>query len=304
MNNSTPPLVSIGVPVFNGGADIEAALQSVLAQSYTNIEVVISDNASTDDTCEVCERIRALDSRIRYVRQPVNLGPSANFKAVLDLARGDYFMWLGHDDWLSERYLEKCVETLDESPDVSLTCGETVYFQDGEESHRGVVVQLPQESPQDRVIGYYSVVADNGTFYGLMRREQLARVRLHNVMGGDWLVIASIAFLGKIVTLPSVRVHRGLGGATVSYTKIAESLGLSKWQGAYPHVVTALSAFREIAWRDPIYSLARIERVRLAWKCQKIIRLRRGFSVFGIFRRSLALVRYVVTKRLFGSAPE
>jgi glycosyltransferase involved in cell wall biosynthesis len=301
MSDSEPPLVSVGVPVFNGAADIATALQSVLDQSYTNIEVMISDNASTDSTREVCERVRALDPRIHYVQQPVNLGPSKNFKAVLDLARGDYFMWLGHDDWLSEGYIEECVETLNENPDVSLVCGETVYSEGGEESHRGVVVQLPQESPQDRVIGYYSVVADNGTFYGLMRREQLARVRLHNVMGGDWLVIASMAFMGKVVTLPTVRVHRGLGGATVSYTKIAESLGLSKWQGAYPHVVTALSAFREIAWRDPIYSLDRIDRLRLAWQCQKIIRLRRGFSVFGIIRRSLALVRYVVTKRLFRS---
>jgi hypothetical protein len=154
------------------------------------------------------------------------------------------------------------------------------------------------------VIGYYSVVADNGTFYGLMRREQLAKQRMNNVIGGDWLVIAAIAFSGKVVTLPSVWVNRELGGSTDSYTKIAATLGLSKWQGAYPHVVTALIAFKEIAWRDPVYSLGRIDRLRLAWKCQRIIRLRRGFSAFGIVKRSLALARHVVTKRLFGSALE
>ena len=110
-----------------------------------------------------------------------------------------------------------------------------------------------------------------------------------------------MAFMGKVVTLPSIRVHRALGGSTVSHANIAETLGLSKWQGAYPHVVTALSAFREIAWRDPVYSLGRIDRARLAWQCQKIIRLRRGFSVFGILRRSLVLGRHVVSKRLFGS---
>ena len=82
------------------------------------------------------------------MRQPANLGLTANFNAVFDLAQGDYFMWLGHDDWLSESCVEECVETLENNPDVTIACGETVYYRDGIESFRGVVVQLPQESPQ------------------------------------------------------------------------------------------------------------------------------------------------------------
>ena len=302
MNSPNIPLVSIGVPVYNGQEGIEKTLYSILNQTYINTQVLISDNASTDNTGDICERICAEDERVSYVRQPVNLGPTANFNAVLDLSQGNYFMWLGHDDWLSERYIEVCAETLDEYPDVSLACGQTVYYQNGDKSYRGVVVQLPQESPQERVAAYYSVVADNGTFYGLMRREQLANVKMKNIMGGDWLVIAAIAFLGKVVTLRSIRVNRALGGSTVSYTKIAETSGLSKWQGAYPHVVTALSAFREIAWRDPVYSLGLVDRVRLAWKCQKIMRLRRNVTFFAILRRSLALGKHFVMKRIYGSA--
>jgi glycosyltransferase involved in cell wall biosynthesis len=304
MTSPNSPLVNIGVPVYNGQEHIERALESLLNQTHRNLQVLISDNASTDGTREICQRICAGDDRFSYVRQPVNLGPTANFNAVLDLAQGDYFMWLGHDDWLSERYIEECVETLDENPDVSLACGQAVYYRDGEESHRGVEVQLPQESPEERVVAYYSVVAENGTFYGLMRRKQLVKVRMHNVIGGDWLVIAAIAFLGKVVTLPSICVNRELGGSTDSYTKIAATLGLSKWQGAYPHLVSALSAFREIAWRDPVYSLGRVDRVRLAWKCQRIMRLRRNVTFFAILQRSLALGRYVVVKRFGGSATE
>jgi len=132
MNGPDSPLVSIGVPVYNGQDAIEKALYSLLNQTYRNIQVLISDNASTDNTREICERICAEDERVSYVRQPVNLGPTANFNAALGLARGDYFMWLGHDDWLSEEYIETCVATLDENPGVSLACGQTVYYQDGD----------------------------------------------------------------------------------------------------------------------------------------------------------------------------
>ena len=301
MNSSNSPLVCIGVPVYNGGAKIVVALDSILAQTYSNIQVLISDNASTDGTRGICERICAEDPRVHYVRQPVNLGPSANFEAVLDLAEGDYFMWLGHDDWLSERYIEECVRTLNENSDVSLACGQAIYYQDGDELFRGTLVQLDQEHPHERVVAYYSMVADNGTYYGVMRREQLVKVRMHNVMGGDWLVIASMAFLGKVVTLPSISVNRALGGSTVSYEKIADSLGLSKFQALFPHVAIALCAFQDIAWRDSVYSLHRFNRVLLAWNCQKIIRVRHDSSIAGILRKCLGLGKQY-GKRLIGSA--
>ena len=123
---SNLPLVNIGIPVYNGQEKIEKALYSLLNQTYRNIQVLISDNASTDNTHEICERICAEDERASYLRQPVNLGLIPNFNAVLDRAQGVYFMWLGHDDSLSEDYIEACVETLDENPDVSLVSGQTV----------------------------------------------------------------------------------------------------------------------------------------------------------------------------------
>jgi len=287
--NPNQPLVCIGVPVYNGEDKIESAVHSLLNQTYTNIRVVISDNASTDRTRGICERLGAEDPRVHYLRQPVNLGPSSNFLTVLDHARSEYFMWLGHDDWLSESYIEECVRTLSENLDVSLACGQAIYYQDGKELFRGVAVQLTQERPRDRVVAYYSMVADNGTFYGLMRRNQLVMVKLRNVMGGDWLTIASMAFLGKVVTLPSISVNRALGGSTVSYEKIASRLGLSRFQTLFPHLAVASCAFQDIAWRDPIYSLPRRARVLLAWDCQRTIRLRHDSSVVGILRRCLNL---------------
>ena len=134
-----------------------------------------------------------------------------------------------------------------------------------------------------------------------MRREQLANLKFVNIMGGDWLLIAAIAFLGKIVTLPSNSVHRELGGSTESYAKIAATLRLSKWQAAHPHLIIALSAFRAIAWSDPVYSLAPINRVRLAWKCQRILRSRHSVTLFATLGRSMAFARFRVRKRFGGS---
>ena len=113
-----------------------------------------------------------------------------------------------------------------------------------------------------------------------------------------------MAFLGKVVTVPSINVNRALGGATVSYSKIANTMGLSKFQAVFPNAVTAFHAFREIAWRDPVYSLNRMERMRLAWKCQKIIRLRYDASLWSILQRSFRLGRHSIKKRLPGSAME
>jgi len=93
-NNTTKkiPKVSIGMPVFNGGATLREAIESLLAQSFTDFELIISDNGSTDDTEEICREYDAVDERIRYVRQPKNRGAAENWAFLLDQALGEYFM--------------------------------------------------------------------------------------------------------------------------------------------------------------------------------------------------------------------
>ena len=98
--------VSIGMPVYNGEKFIREALDSLLAQTFTDFEFIISDNASTDDTEAICLEYAAKDSRIRYVRQAKNFGPAANFKYVLDEAVGEYFMWTAADDVWDKNWIE------------------------------------------------------------------------------------------------------------------------------------------------------------------------------------------------------
>lgn len=300
MTSNRCPLVSVGLPVFNGGDTIEAALDSLLSQTYTNIEVLVSDNASTDATREICEQTAIRDPRVEYVRQPKNLGPFANSRFVLERAKGDYFMWLGHDDWLSDRYIEACADTLTKEPEVASAGGLAIYHREGVEVFRGDVVQLTQESPQERVAEYYRVVTDNGIFYAVMRREQLLKLRMKSAMGGDWLMVAAMAFLGKVVTVPSVTVHRERGGISQSYESIASSLGLSRFQAMFPHVAIAYFVVWDIVWADPLYTLPVSQRVRLAWSCQRSIRVRHGASLWDIIRKIMSLGKQQVTSMIGG----
>lgn len=102
-------LVSIGVPVYNGEKYLRQALESLLSQSHSNIEVIISDNASTDATERICREVAAKDKRVSYIRQQSNNGPIGNFNFVLQQAQGEYFMWAAHDDFWDEGWLAALV---------------------------------------------------------------------------------------------------------------------------------------------------------------------------------------------------
>ncbi len=114
------PRVSIGMPVYNGGPFLSEAIDSLLAQTFTNFELIISDNASTDDTEQVCLDYAHLDSRIRYIRLADNIGAPNNFFYVRDQAVGEYFMWAAHDDRWKPNCLAFWVDVLDSDPSVGL----------------------------------------------------------------------------------------------------------------------------------------------------------------------------------------
>jgi len=112
------PFVSIGLPVYNGEDYLEEALESIAAQTYRNYEVIISDNASTDRTADICESYAARDPRIRYVRNPVNIGGDRNYYRCVELSRGQYFLGAAHDDRFHPEYLERVLAVLEADPEV------------------------------------------------------------------------------------------------------------------------------------------------------------------------------------------
>ena len=115
---SHKPRVSIGLPVYNGENYLTSAIETLLAQTFTDFELIISDNCSTDRTQDICRSFCDRDARIRYVRQAKNLGAVRNFNLVFHYARGEYFKWAAHDDVCAPAFLQRCVERLDANPSV------------------------------------------------------------------------------------------------------------------------------------------------------------------------------------------
>jgi glycosyltransferase involved in cell wall biosynthesis len=124
-----PPRVTIGLPVYNGADRMRPAIESVLAQTCGDLELLISDNCSTDDTADVCRSYAREDCRVVYTRTDVNVGAAANFSRLAHLARGTYFKWICHDDWMSRDFLESCLPLAESGPDV-VTVAPTVEVVD------------------------------------------------------------------------------------------------------------------------------------------------------------------------------
>ena len=249
------PLVSIGIPTYNRAELLKRSIESALSQDYKNIEILISDNASTDKTQIVCQHYVQKDVRIKYVQHSTNRGPGENFSYVLLNATGQFFMWLGDDDWLDSNYVTRCVNQLINDETFSLVSGLAKYYKGDINCYDGSVFNLLSNLWWLRMISYYWQVADNGMFYGVMRTHQIRQVKMVNTMGGDWLLIANIVFMGKVKVFPDISVHRELGGASTNFKKIVESLGLPKIQGLFPATSIAYGAMLDIVKNSLTYQL-------------------------------------------------
>lgn len=236
------PLVSVGIPTYNRAERLRGAVESVLAQDHPAIEVVISDNASTDGTEALGRSLAAADPRVRYLRNEVNVGPTANFNLVRAASRGEYLLWLGDDDRLSPDYVSACVAALAADPSLALVSGVARYHDGQELRHEGVRVTVRGADPAERVRQFLRQVRDNGTFYGVVPRRVAEAVRpMANRMGNDWCLLVEVAACGGIRTLDEVEVRRSLGGSTRSLKHVARTAGFTWIEGELPQLAIAVA---------------------------------------------------------------
>ena len=219
------PRVSIGLPVYNGDNYLAETLDSILAQTFTDFELIISDNGSTDRTEAICRRYAAQDHRVRYVRNPSNLGAARNYNRAFELARGEYFKWNGHDDPLAPLFLERCVEVLDRDPAIVLCFARNRAIDEHGEDHdvgaltaRTFAPKPQLESPKAHVRFYHAVVADHpqGAIFGLIRRSVLAQTALiGSYRMSDLTLLGELALRGRVhqvsETLQGRRFHSQQG---------------------------------------------------------------------------------------------
>jgi glycosyltransferase involved in cell wall biosynthesis len=204
--------VSVGLPVFNGQRFLRACLDSLLAQSFPDFELIVSDNASTDGTPDIVAEYAQRDPRVRFECSLKNQGAAWNHARVLRLARGRYFKWCGADDICHPDFLRLCVEALDRSPDAVLAYPKAVVIDDNDEPVMRTSAHLPLESPDvvQRFTALMSAVSiTQNPFYGLMRRHVLGRARpMGAYLASDRCLMAELSLLGPFVLVPEFLMYR------------------------------------------------------------------------------------------------
>lgn len=202
--NAAPrPKLSVGLAVYNGERYLEAAIGSILAQSFTDFELIICDNASTDSTGEICQRFSAADPRVRYFRNAENIGGANNENLTFSYARGDYFRWAADDDICLPTLFERCVGVLDDMDDVVLCYTRTVTIDaDG----KPLDERFEQRGTALGAAERFRELADRRHLceatYGIIRSDVLRSTGLQrNYTDSDRVLLAALALRGRFVQL-------------------------------------------------------------------------------------------------------
>ena len=202
--------VTVGVPAYNNAPTLRRTVESVLHQTHPHCLVHISDDGSTDATGEIGHALASEYETVTYTRQPVNLGPSPNFRFLLQRAKTPYFMWLAGDDYLKPTYLERMLAVLDSDPGL-VTCVSRVLFVRPDGSSRLAVGTHPlQADTITNLVVYLSDPDDNARQYGLHRTQPLQRAfpTSNFLVAYDWALMAGTLLYGRHAEGPETLMVR------------------------------------------------------------------------------------------------
>jgi glycosyltransferase involved in cell wall biosynthesis len=207
--NQGHPRVTVGVPVFNGERFLVEALESLLNQTFSDLEIVISDNASTDQTEEICRAHAARDPRVRYYRNDVNRGAAWNHNRVFELARGEFFKWNSADDFCAPEFLNHCVAALDQDPDAVMAVTQSVEVDEvgnplASAADQTLLPVVPLGAPA-HVRFRHNIHPDHWcvSIYSLIRSDILRQTDLiGNYADSDRVLLAHLALFGDCIVVP------------------------------------------------------------------------------------------------------
>jgi glycosyltransferase involved in cell wall biosynthesis len=221
------PRLSIGLPVYNGERYVAESVEALLGQTYTDFELIISDNASTDGTGEICRGYAKEDPRVRYFRQPRNIGLAPNHNFVVEAARGELFKWAANDDLYAKELVERCVEALDEHRDVVLAHSWTARIDSAGDVTDAYEYPMNTFSPRapER---FRSILFDSGgdDDYGVIRIDVLRRTAMkESYHHADHTIIAELGLHGRFYQVPEWlyfrREHPGQSGQATMRSRCA-----------------------------------------------------------------------------------
>jgi glycosyltransferase involved in cell wall biosynthesis len=256
----TMPKVSIAVPTYNCESYIAQSLESLLGQTYSDFELVISDNCSTDGTEDVCRTYAARDKRVRYVRRTENIGGPGNFRYVFSLCSGQYHKWSTADDYWHPSFLEEAVKVLDADPNVVLCYPRTrlIDAQGATLSDHDDKLHLMDDSPRTRFRRLYELIGLCNAHLGLIRRDAMLKTSLiaaHKASDVDFL--GEMALLGKFHLLPDIRFYRRFHEESSSWARKSDDHQKRYYDPSSKTKLT-LDTWRRLrfqwamVWRSPI----------------------------------------------------
>ena len=285
------PLVSVGLPVRNGADRIERVVGSVLNQDHENLELVICDNASTDDTEELCRDLAAQDSRIVYHRQQVNVGLLNNFISAMRLATGTFFRWVGDDDWLAPNCVSRGLDAFGVDDRLLLVTTQVSYIgpQGLTQTAAYSSTALGSDDPVTRFTEMLRLLNESylliDPLYGLLRREPAVRIERRNMLCEDQVFAAKLALAGPWAHVPEVLARRNWNAERLP--SVARRLDVPPWQA---HFATALQCKEMLRWLDKC-NLDEQQRSRARWavarmymRRQRVVVARRSRKLLGIAR--------------------
>lgn len=212
------PLLSIGLPVRNGEPHLTTMIDSILAQTFTDFELIISDNHSTDRTPGLCAAYAARDRRVRYCPVEENIGAIPNHNRTIELARGRFFKVAGHDDMLAPTFLARCMEALEQAPDAVVAYPRTMFIDaNGEQLGMDTIslATAPSESVRHRLETFFPRISYINPLFGVIRIDALRRTRRYQAfLKSDQVLIAELLMLGRFVEVPDILFFRRLHPAS------------------------------------------------------------------------------------------
>ena len=267
MTQSKKPVVSVGIPVHNGERTIKNSIESILAQSLRDIEIIISDNCSCDSTPEICQKYASSDSRIKYFRQSKNIGATLNFKFVLEKAEGIYFTWLAADDTRSQDFLELNVKALDENKAYVASTSPNRFEGVSNSDCRLVSFSLTGSLRERLSTFMENCWRSHGIFYSVMRTDVIINCDLlgKSYPALDWAVDVYLAVNGEINRTEGGEIILGRSGISSSSGAWA-AFRTSKLELLIPFFHFSkymLSAINNLSRRDRLPLLFSLLRINL-----------------------------------------
>lgn len=271
------PKVSIGFPVYNGENYVEQAIRSILNQTYKDFELIISDNASTDHTSEVCNTLARNDSRVRYFLNNKNMGAAWNFNKVFHLSKGKYFIWACHDDVWNQNLLERYVEVMEKMPKVVSCYSKTTFINENGEAIYSVVGRpdLYISSPHERFklfLKYHSPTNECSQVLGLFRSEMLKHTPLMGKYPSpDMILLGEIAIRGpsyEVQDVLLIRRDHPLKSTNANRTMEEKAAWLDPRQKGRIQLTTCrwIYELHKSVIRSPVNLYEKVKCVKEVWK--------------------------------------